>query len=433
MPTIPLYNQGATEEAGLTRAKRRIIKAMKSGIARLTEKPDTDPTGGKADVIANNLISQFEDLTALSRQITAYLGDGEEKVELDNPDEGVKALRLVIMAAKAAARILRTVKMLAPAMRFLDLGVLSDLKAVEEECTQAFFAAIRAMRSLDFAKLERVMDNIGNYQDPELETLVSDWDDDASFLDDEDTLTQDTGSTVKFNRLSNKDTASTSSTVKMGRQSRVNSMFGFMLGAAEDLENAGRPARRIPATAIPRLSTLPPRRPRRASRDSELDSAIKRGAMMAQLEVGDEEELRREGLNLLAADVERNKEQEAADDALLDQLNKQKAADLKSFKRFGVGAYDRLVDLLGDRYKMAIEILYAAYENFNAYRQQKVMKAVSDAADVSNAIKTGAGFEDMVQGTAARFYGVTPHIQKIYKVGGSSDILYEREGLPRFL
>ena len=430
MPTIPLYNQGATEEAGLTRAKRRVIKAMKSGIAKLTEKPDVDPTDGKADVVAGNLISQFEDLTALSRQITAYLGDGEERVELDNPDEAVKALRLVIMAARAVARILRTVKVLAPKMRFLDLGVLSDLKAVEDECTQAFFAAIRAMRSLDFAKLERVMDNIGNYQDPELESLVSDWDDDASFLDD-DTLTQDmtqdTSSTVKFNR--DKDAASTSSTVKMGRQSRVNSMFGFMLGAAEDLENAGRPARRIPATAIPRRSTLPPRRPR-ASRDSDLDSAIERGARMAQLEVGDEEQLRQEGLNLLMGDVERDEAQQAADDELRSQLNRQKEVDLKPFKRFGVGAYDRLVDLLGERYKSAIEILYAAYENFNAYRQQKVTRNEADVVDVGNAIKTGAGFEDMVQGSNARLMGGKA---KVYKVGGSSDILYRREGLPRFL
>lgn len=425
MPTIPLYNQGATEEAGLTRAKRRVIKALKSGIAKLTEKPDTDPTDGKADVVAGNLISQFEDLTALSRQITAYLGDGEERVELDNPDEGVKALRLVIMAAKATARILRTVKGLAPKMRYLDLGVLSDLKAVEDECTQAFFAAIRAMRSLDFAKLERVMDNIGNYQDPELESLVSDWDDDASFLD-EDTLTQDTStsSTVKFNR--DKDASSTSSTVKLGRQSRVNSMFGFMLGAAEDLENAGR---RIPASATPRLSTLPRRVPR-ASRDSDLDSAIERGALLAQLEVGDEEELRREGLKLLAEQVERDKAQESADDALLAQLNRQRATDLKPFKRFGVGAYDRLVDLLGDRYKSAIEILYVAYENFNAYRQQKVTRNEADIVDVGNAIKTGAGFEDMVQGSNARLMGGKA---KVYKIGGSSDILYRREGLPRFL
>jgi hypothetical protein len=162
-----------------------------------------------------------------------------------------------------------------------------------------------------------------------------------------------------------------------------------------------------------------------------MQRAIDKGAMMAQLD--EEDQLRQEGLALLRADVERDKAQQEADDALAEQLNKVGTEGERPFKRFGVGAYESLVDLLTDRYKMAIDILYSAYDNFNAYRQQRVLKEVSDLADVGNAIKTGAGFGDMIHGTAARFYGVTPHIQKVYKVGGSSDILYDLEGLPRFL
>jgi hypothetical protein len=413
---------------------------MNSGLAKLTEKPETDPTDGQADVIANNLIGQFEDLTALARQINAFLGDGEEKVQVDNPDDAVKALRLVIMAAKAVARILRTAKVLAPSVRFLDLGVLGDLKAVQDECGLAFFAAIRAMRSLDFDKLERVMDNIGNYEDPELETLVSEWDD-----DDVSVLSDDTGLGTKRSGRTADKSVSSGSTMSKGsppgsrlgvspKQGRVNTMFRYMFGAAEDLRDAGvsmsldRPPPGGKGTMRPRVRGRRPEVPQEVE-DEDMTQAMNRGQRMAEQEE-EEFQMREQGLALLTEDVERDKAQEAADNALFAQLNRRRETDLKPFKRFGVKAYDDLVNLLDQRFKDATTLLYVAYTNFNAYRQQKVLPARAADADVGNAIKTGAGMYggfDMIQGSVSRMGG------KVYKVGGSSDILYEREGLPRFL
>jgi len=466
MPTVPLYNQGATEEAGLTRAKRRVIKAMKSGIAKMTEKPDMDPTNGSADQLANLLIVQFEDLTALSRQVTVFLGDGKKYTEFDDPELTVKALKLTILASKVVARILRLSSALAKVMRFLDLGIMSDLKAVQEESNDAFFAAMRGLRIVDLSKYtDAELQMIANVQDDELGTALSEWD-----VEDDDLSTVGSitvGTKVNDNStLGSKRSGSTSSKSgrsgstkfkgsppgsKLGRptvkQSRVNTMFRYMFGAAEDLRNAGRTMSldrpgKGKGTPRPRPRGRIPQVDQEEVDEDETQSvadAVNRGRRIAEMEEEEFQARARDDGSIPDLEPTALLQEQKKTDAQI-ELEIKLAEEQKEtvpFTRFTVDAYKGVLDLLESRYKDAIKILYAAYRNFNAYRQQRDLPARAADADVGNAVKTGSGmygdgFYD-VQGTASRFYGVTPHIQKIYSVGGSSNILYEREGLPRFL
>ena len=450
MPSIPLYNQEATEEAGLTRAKRRVIKAMKSGIAKLTERPDVDPTQGSADQLAKLLISQYEDLTALSRQIVAYMGDGSVDVEMQ-PDEAIKALKLVIIAAKLVSRIVRLAKGLTPNMRFLDLGIMGDLKAVQDECNTEFYAALRGLRSLRLPEFSpEQMDRIENYQDPELETVLSEWDDEDDDLSTVGSISLGTkrsdNSTVSKSgstRSGNTKTKGSPPGSKLGvrpKQARVNTMFRYMFGAAEDLRDAGvsmsldRPPPGGKGTPRPRGLRGRVPQVEQEEVDEDMTRSIARGQRMAEMEEEEDYQnrLKEEGRALLQDDAA-NMILADADREVQNAINKVQAEKVP-FTAFSQNAYLELVDMLQTRFMQASEMLYAGFLNFNAYREQKVLPARAADADVGNAVKTGAGmYGDMVQGTASNFYGVTPHIQNIYRVGGSSDILYRREGLPRFL
>jgi len=187
MPTIPDYNQWATEEAGLTRAKRRVIKNMESGIVKMTEKPARDLTNGQADVIANQLITQFEDLTALFRQIVAFFGSGEGgEIYLDQPSDGVKAMSVVIMSAKLVARIFRSTKALVPLMRYMDLGILSDLKAVQEECHQSALEAFSTIRQITFDDNLDLNDVVPQEDMNDLESFVDSYDPNEPSLNEPD-------------------------------------------------------------------------------------------------------------------------------------------------------------------------------------------------------------------------------------------------------
>jgi hypothetical protein len=100
MPTIPLYNQSNTEEAALTRAKKRVVSAMKTGTLKLTERPDIDVTNGKADDVANYLISQMEDLTAVIRSILVYFEERDDDLIIDDKESLRKVLKLGFTIAK---------------------------------------------------------------------------------------------------------------------------------------------------------------------------------------------------------------------------------------------------------------------------------------------------------------------------------------------
>jgi len=84
--------------------------------------------------------------------------------------------------------------------------------------------------------------------------------------------------------------------------------------------------------------------------------------------------------------------------------------------------------VMGAKLSEAMDLLEKGYKNFNKFRQQRVLRATK--ADVGEAVKTASGMYggfSMVQGSQSRMGG------RVYKIGGSTDILYEREGLPRFL
>ena len=133
MPTIPLYNQSNTEEAALTRAKKRVVTAMKTGTLKLTERPDVDITNGKADDIANQLIGQMEDLTAVLRSTLVYFNERNDDLIIDSRPDVRKVLKLGFVIAKLSRRIFKTTKGLVPKIRYLDLGVYSDLRTAAEE------------------------------------------------------------------------------------------------------------------------------------------------------------------------------------------------------------------------------------------------------------------------------------------------------------
>lgn len=459
MPTVPLYNQGATEEAGLTRAKRRVTKAMKSGVLKLTERPDKDPTNGSADQIATLLITQYEDLTALSRQITAYMGDGEAEVQMD-PDGAIKALKLAILMSKVVSRVLRLSGALASVMRFLDLGLLSDLKAVKEECTTAFYSALRGLRSLDLRSFSpELLKSIFDFEDPELGTVLSEWDEEDDDLSTVGTISLGTkrssGSTSskssKSGTTKSKGTFA-SAPVRGPRRprGRIGTMFQYMFGAAEDLarpmgtsldrppgkgKGTPRPRRLFRGQRVPTQEAL--RVPTQEDVDEDMTQAVLRGQRIAELEEEEFQALAREDRSLPELEPEEYENEEQREtDTLVDQAVRSIIPLRVPFTQYGAQSYEDLVNLIQDRYVKAAEILYAGFENFNAFRQQRVLPARAADADVGNAIKTGSGMYggfNMVQGTASRFYGVTPQIQNVYRVGGSSNILYEREGLPRFL
>lgn len=453
MPTVPLYNQAATEEAGLTRAKRRVIKAMKSGVLKLTERPDKDPTNGSADQIATLLISQYEDLTALSRQITAYMGEGDSVVIMD-ADQAIKALKLAILASKVVSRILRLSGALASVMRFLDLGLLSDLKAVKEECTTAFYSAIRGLRSVDLRSFTpEEIRRMGDFQDPELGTVLSEWDEEDDDLSTVGTISLGTkrssGSTSsKSSKSGSTKSKGIVSAPVRGTRGRVGTMFQYMFGAAEDLARPlGTSLDRPPGKGKPkptprglfrgqRVPTQEALRvPTQEDVDEDMTQAVLRGQRLAELEEEEFQALAREEGSLPELEPEEYENEEQRDtDSLVERTVRSVVPITVPFTEFGAKAYDDLVDLIEERYVKAAQILYAGFQNFNAFRQQRVLPAKAADADVGNAVKTGSGYGgDMVQGTASRFYGVTPQIQNVYRVGGSSNILYEREGLPRFL
>jgi len=158
MPSIPIYNQGATEEAGLTRAKKRVIGYMEQGISKLTERPDKDITNGKADDIANLLITQFEDFTALVQSISIYFqeieGDDDIMVVVETSDEAKKIMKMVIFLARLVGRMERTAKSLLPVMRFLDLGVLSDLKTAQKNAEEVFPRAFTYLTNINLEELD---------------------------------------------------------------------------------------------------------------------------------------------------------------------------------------------------------------------------------------------------------------------------------------
>ena len=138
MPTIPKYNQGATEEAGLTRAKRRVISLMEQGILKLTEKPAVDLTNGKADTYAEAVVRQMEEITSILRTANLLFEESGNVVFVESIDDARKALRSVIVARKLMRRLLRELKELKKGISYVDLGLYADLKTAWKELGKVF-------------------------------------------------------------------------------------------------------------------------------------------------------------------------------------------------------------------------------------------------------------------------------------------------------
>jgi hypothetical protein len=434
MPTIPDYNLSATEEAGLTRVKRRVLKQLESGIVKLTERPDQDLTNGKADDIALKLIGLFEDLTALFRQIVSNFGeyniDNLEKDGQRSKHSGSEFIKYLIFTAKVIARILRVVKALVPVMRFLDLGILSDLKAVQNECYEAAKDAFGILEQTDFEEAQReayeAQEILDNGREAEGWEWLDDVDVDAPPVDDVDFDVPDPRALVD-------DTDDSSLGSILSRSSRGSRTFSASpFGSSRDSDTfsaSPMPSSRDSATfsASPfgsdrSVSDLTSRsgRSRKSKSSKSTSSGVRRrvDSIFGSLEDA----------------VKGLRDTRAGNDAFGDKLRI--GVNLERERKVSQLSQNTLNSILfyiEDRYNRINELLDMGYANFNQFRQQRVLPAKED--DVGTQIKTAAGMHggEMVQGTASRFYGVTPQISNIYRIGGSTDILYRREGLPRFL
>jgi hypothetical protein len=149
MPTIPRYNQGATEEAGLTRAKKRIIGLMEEGILKLTEKPAVDLTNGKADSLAEDIIRQMEEIASILRQGNLYFEEMGDVVVVENFEETKKILKLVVIARKLTRRLIRSLNALGKGVSYLDLGVFADLKTAWKELGTTFDTTSTYLTNID--------------------------------------------------------------------------------------------------------------------------------------------------------------------------------------------------------------------------------------------------------------------------------------------
>jgi hypothetical protein len=169
MPTIPRYNQGATEEAGLTRAKKRVIGLMEQGILKLTEKPAYDLTNGKADVLAEAIIKQMEEVSSILRQGNLLFEEMGDVVIVENFEDAKKILKLVVIARKLARRLTRDLNALGKGISYIDLGLFADLQTAWKELSGVFDISSTYLTNID---IEVVGDE--GAEDRERERLVRD-------------------------------------------------------------------------------------------------------------------------------------------------------------------------------------------------------------------------------------------------------------------
>jgi hypothetical protein len=149
MPTIPRYNQGATEEAGLNRAKKRIIGLMEQGILKLTEKPAVDLTNGKADSLAEDIIKQMENIATILRQGNLFFEEMGDVVVVENFEETKKILKLVVIARMLTRRLIRSLNKLSKGIAYLELGVFADLQTAWKELGTTFDTTSTYLTNID--------------------------------------------------------------------------------------------------------------------------------------------------------------------------------------------------------------------------------------------------------------------------------------------
>lgn len=374
MPTIPDYNLSATEEAGLTRAKRRVIKNMQSGLAKMTERPAVDLTKGDADVLGNRLIAQFEDLTALFRQITSFFGSGVGEVLLTESSDIVKAMTVVILSAKAVNRIVRTVKRLVPRMKYIDLGILSDLKAVQTECTEAAQEAFYVLGMVEF----------GADTDPEdlKEVQALTEEEEEELLLGLPPLPDPVQSAREQARQALEERA-TGRVQELAVEDEQRIQFEQLQQARDEItpKRRGRPVKLGSPTDLRRRAEDERRRAEENAKLAEL--ALEASEMAREsAQMGAEDEA---GKRLLA-ETRADEAQLRAESKLADQVRSIPVI----FKRLDYGTFQTLLQNMIKSFTQALQDLSQGYEQFNQFRQQRVVTIKS--ADVSNEIKTAAGY-----------------------------------------
>jgi hypothetical protein len=154
MPSIPNYNQGATEEAGLTRAKKRIITLMEQGILKLTDKPAVDPTNGKADSLGETVVKQMEEITSILIQGNLVFIEGDNEIFVENIDDARKVLRNVVIARKLMRRLLRETKSLSKGIGYVDLGLYSDIQTAWKELSSVYSVAYTYLTNIDLGEVD---------------------------------------------------------------------------------------------------------------------------------------------------------------------------------------------------------------------------------------------------------------------------------------
>jgi hypothetical protein len=266
----------------------------------------------------------------------------------------LKAVSYAIFSARTVARIYRLVNQLLPVIRYMDLGVLSDLKAAKSESDELITGALYAIGNLEFSReeLEQILkievppDTLSNYDPidddtrntPSLRTA----DYDQSFEDDDMSVISDISSRSSRSRRTSRSTIS-----------REGSLFRRLIAAYDELGSVASDST---------LSTTVD-----GIRDSEeIDPSVLSGLIRRYDNMSS-------NISSLTGATPRDKNQ----------------------------LFEQVLRRVAMLYGKASDLLDLGFQTFNAFRHQRVLPAKADVADVSNAIRTGAG---------------------VYRVGGSSDI-----------
>ena len=174
MPSIPNYNQGATEEAGLTRAKRRVIGFMEQGNLTLTEKPAVDLTDGKAEDLAVEIVKQMEEITSTLRQGNLFFEDLGDEIVVDDYNDAKKAMKFVIIARKLAIRLMRDLKRLLKgnSVSYIALGTFADLQTAWAELGEIFMISSTYLSNVGYKFVEEIDDEYDEEDEDDDEEIV---------------------------------------------------------------------------------------------------------------------------------------------------------------------------------------------------------------------------------------------------------------------
>ena len=153
MPSIPSYNQSETEEAVLTRAKKRILKVQKKGV-KMMEVPVDGGVPKDADGLAERMIVMLEDLIGIFQNMFLYFD--LEGGEVRNEEDARKILRYLFLAYKLSGRVWKLTKSLLPVVGLVDASLFRELQGKLAEFVQMWNKAKRYFEVENFEGLNNV-------------------------------------------------------------------------------------------------------------------------------------------------------------------------------------------------------------------------------------------------------------------------------------